>query len=65
MNIAATGTAISALNFQMEYAAKVNKMVVDQMETQGEMIINLIPDAPAGVKSDPTSAVGQIIDVQV
>ncbi|TVQ69057.1 hypothetical protein [Nitrincola schmidtii] len=65
MNIAATGSAISALNFQMEYASKVNKMVVDQMETQGEMIVNLIPDAPAGVKADPTSAVGQIIDVQV
>ena len=65
MNIAATGTAMSALNFQMEYASKVNKMVVDQMETQGDMIVNLIQDAPAGVKADPTSAVGQIIDVQV
>ncbi|MCD8513044.1 MAG: hypothetical protein LRY63_06490 [Nitrincola sp.] len=65
MNIAATGTSMSVLNFQMEYAAKVNKMVVDQMETQGEMIVNLIPNAPAGVKTDPTSAVGQIIDVQV
>lgn len=64
MNIAATATAISTLNFQMEYAAKVNKMVVDQMETQGEMIVNLIPDSPAGVQADPTSAVGQIIDVQ-
>lgn len=65
MNIAATGTAISALNFQMEYASKVNKMVVDQMETQGEMIVNLVSNTPAGVKTDPTSAVGQIIDVQV
>ncbi len=65
MNIAATGTALSALNFQTEYASKINKMVVDQMETQGEMIVNLIPDNPAGVKADPTSAVGQIIDVQV
>lgn len=65
MNIAATGTALNALNFHMEHAAKMNKVVMDQVETQGEMILNLIPDNPAGVKADPTSAVGQIIDVQV
>lgn len=65
MDIAATGSAISALNFQIEYSSKVNKMVIDQMKTQGEMIVNLIPDAPTAVKTDPTSAVGQIIDVQV
>lgn len=64
MNVAATGTAISALNFQTEYASKINKMAIDQIETQGEMILNLVENAPAGVKADPTSAVGQIIDVQ-
>lgn len=65
MNIAATATAMSALSFHAEHAAKMNKIVMDQIETQGDMIVNLIPDNPSGFKADPSSAVGQIIDVQV
>ncbi|QEW06726.1 hypothetical protein [Nitrincola iocasae] len=65
MNIAATATALSALSVHTEHAVKMNKIVTDQIEAQGEMILSLIPGNPSGVKADPTSAVGQIIDVQV
>lgn len=63
MDISAAST-YKTLSLQAEHAVKINKMVNDQIEAQGQMAIELIPDAPAPLQADPTQAVGQIVDIK-
>ncbi|WP_432695472.1 YjfB family protein [Marinobacterium sp. YM272] len=64
MDIAGTATSLSQLDTANQHAAKMNALVKDQMEATGQQIMQLLETAtPRPV--DPTSPLGQNIDIKV
>jgi hypothetical protein len=50
---------------QATHATKINSMVKDQIETTGQQAVQLIQSAAPVPTVDPTSPVGQNIDIRV
>ncbi|SIQ66374.1 YjfB family protein [Marinobacterium stanieri] len=65
MDVAALGTSMSQYQTQTDHAVKVTSMVKDQIEQNGEMALQLIQSAAPVAAPDPTSSLGQNIDIRV
>lgn len=65
MDIASVSTAMSNAQTQVTHAAKINSMVKDQIEASGQQALQLIDSAAPVASVDPSSPVGQNIDIRV
>ncbi|MET4160700.1 hypothetical protein CFI10_08015 [Marinobacterium iners] len=65
MDIASMSTAMSNMQTQASHATKINSMVKDQIEATGQQALQLIQSAAPVPTVDPTSSVGQNIDIRV
>ncbi|WP_151703509.1 YjfB family protein [Nitrincola alkalilacustris] len=55
-------TGLESAQLKNQVSVKVAKMALDQAAQQGEMLVNLIPDAPAS--SGSSGSLGQIINTK-
>jgi len=65
MDIASMSTAMSNYQTQATHASKIGSMVKDQMEATGQQALQLIESAAPVATVDPSSPVGQNIDIRV
>ena len=65
MDNASMSTAMSNMQTQASQATKINSMVKDQIEATGQQALQLIQSAAPVPTVDPTSSVGQNIDIRV
>jgi hypothetical protein len=65
MDIASMSTAMSNMQTQASHATKINSMVKDQIEATGQQALQLIQSAAPVPTVDPSSPVGQNIDIRV
>lgn len=55
-------TGLESAQLKNQVSVKVAKMALDQAAQQGQMLVNLIPDAPAS--SGASGSLGQIINTK-
>lgn len=65
MDVASLSTSMSQYQTQVDHATKVSSMVKDQIEQTGEMALQLIDSAAPVSAPDPSSPLGQTIDIRV
>jgi len=65
MDIASMSTAMSQMQTQTSHATKINALVKDQIEANGQQALQLIDSAAPVAQADPSSPLGQSIDVHV
>lgn len=65
MDMAAMSTGLSQWQTQVDHSVRVNQVVKEQMEAVGEQVLQLIDSAAPVAAADPSSPLGQTIDIRV
>lgn len=65
MDIASVSTAMSQLQTQTSHATKINVLVKDQIEANGQQALQLIDSAAPVAQADASGPLGQTIDIHV
>ncbi len=65
MDVAALGTSMSQYQTQTTHAVKATNMVKDQIEKNGELALQLVQSVAPAAAPDPSSSLGQNIDIRV
>ncbi|TCK08780.1 putative motility protein [Marinobacterium mangrovicola] len=64
MDIAGTATSLSQLDMATQHATKMTKMANDQIDMQGQQVMQLLQSTTTR-PVDPSSPLGQNIDIEV